>query len=233
MLKLVLISDTHNKHKQLILPAGDVLVHAGDFSSVGRHHEVEAFLKWFASRDFKYKVLIAGNHDVSFERDLNFKMEMLGKYCFSGSSVFYLEDTGIEIEGFKFYGSPWTPEFYNWAFNLSRKGNAAKKKWSAIPGDTDVLITHGPPEFILDMCQHDHVHYPKNGGCGELRKKIEELEIPLVVFGHIHEGYGMDEHGIYPTCCINASSCTLEYECKNAPVEITLDKDEKGATIVA
>ena len=44
----------------------------------------------------------------------------------------------------RIYGSPWQPEFYNWAFNLPRNGEEMKARWDAIPDNTDILITHGP-----------------------------------------------------------------------------------------
>jgi len=55
-----------------------------------------------------------------------------------------VQDSSINIEGIKIYGSPWQPSYHDWAFNLER-GEAIRKKWDLIPGDTDVLITHGPP----------------------------------------------------------------------------------------
>ena len=73
-MKITFISDTHNKHNHLtsnaynnILGSGDVLVHAGDCTSVGKSHEITNFLNWFGMTDFKHKIFIAGNHDFGFE----------------------------------------------------------------------------------------------------------------------------------------------------------------------
>ncbi len=56
----------------------------------------------------------------------------------------YLEDSSITLYGINIYGSPWQPFFCNWAFNLPR-GEELASKWSAIPQETDVLLTHGAP----------------------------------------------------------------------------------------
>ena len=67
--RIVCISDTHNHHAAVKLPAGDVLVHAGDISGLGKPREIEAFAAWFAAQPFAHKVVIAGNHDWLFERE--------------------------------------------------------------------------------------------------------------------------------------------------------------------
>ena len=71
-MRITQISDTHNKHKQLDgkLPGGVLLIHSGDISSLGRKHEVEQFIKWFGKQDYTHKVFIAGNHDMTFDREI-------------------------------------------------------------------------------------------------------------------------------------------------------------------
>ena len=34
------------------------------------------------------------------------------------TNAIYLEDSGVEIDGVRFWGSPWTPTFMDWAFML-------------------------------------------------------------------------------------------------------------------
>lgn len=71
-MRITHISDTHNKHNQLngLLPGGDLLIHSGDISSLGRQSEVERFVKWFNGIDnYTNKVFIAGNHDMTFDKD--------------------------------------------------------------------------------------------------------------------------------------------------------------------
>jgi len=120
-MKITFISDTHNKHNHLtskgmgnILGSGDVLVHAGDCTSMGKSHEITNFLNWFSMTDFKHKIFIAGNHDFGFEVHHDIADE------FKERGIIYLFDSEVVIDGVKFYGSPWQPEFYDWAFNLPR-----------------------------------------------------------------------------------------------------------------
>lgn len=218
-MKLILISDTHTMHEQLVLPKGDILVHAGDFTGRGKPWEVEEFFGWLErqAKEFKHIIFIAGNHDMSFEYKSTWVLDAIKSLP---SNVHYLEDSSITVDGIKFYGSPWQPEFFNWAFNL-RRGQELAEKWALIPEDTDVLITHGPPMNILDYTQRDMW----NVGCLNLYDKVMEVKPKLHVFGHIHEGYGIKEHeGI---TFVNASSATLRYEMKNKPIEIEYN-NEKG-----
>ena len=112
-MKIVFISDTHGKHEILttkaydnILGEGDILVHAGDCTNVGKTHEIKQFLDWFSNTPFKHKVFIAGNHDWGFETNHDIAPEYKEK------GVHYLFDNMVEIDGVKIYGSPWQPEFY-------------------------------------------------------------------------------------------------------------------------
>src|ERR1700729_639332 len=113
MTRIILISDTHGYLPDVThWPDADVAIHAGDFQTSGyRHDEVKSFGKWFSNLNYPYRVLVSGNHDRMMESNLD--------YCLSkfSSDVIYLQDQAIEIEGLKFYGSPQTPFFYNWAFN--------------------------------------------------------------------------------------------------------------------
>ncbi len=205
-MKIVAISDTHNRHQSLVLPEGDMLIHAGDVSSQGKQSQVEDFLKWFSKQDFKYKIFIAGNHDFFFER-------MPEDYIKSliPENVIYLNDSGVEIEGIKIWGSPVQPWFYDWAFNRQR-GADIKKHWDLIPLSTDILITHGPAKGILDKTIHN-----VETGCEDLLNKIQEIRPKYFIFGHIHEGYGMVEKN--GTTFINASVLDVQYQLKNEPVE--------------
>ena len=48
-MKVIAISDTHGLHSQMKheLPKGDLLIHAGDLTNVGRKIEVEDVINWF------------------------------------------------------------------------------------------------------------------------------------------------------------------------------------------
>lgn len=214
---ITIISDTHNKHKQIKLPQGDILIHCGDFTGHGYPKEIRRFLDWFRNQPYEYKIFIAGNHDLWLERE-EIANELLGKL---DSNMFYLNNSSIELNGIKFWGSPWQPEFCNWAFNLPREGNELRQIWNQIPEDTDFLITHTPPKGILDKCDHQHINYPENAGCELLKERIDQLNIKYHCFGHIHERRGTLLDKI---TYINASICNLSYEPVNAPIYLEYKK---------
>lgn len=212
-MKLCVISDTHEKHNKIDIPECDILIHCGDFSMMGDKFKILAFLNWFSSQPARYHIYIAGNHDISYEKDLDFKNRMIKKF-----DLIYLEHEPKEIEGLKFFGSPYSPEFFNWSFSYERGSLDATKLWNQIPRDTDILITHGPPKNILDRCKYNSPPHPQNAGCEILRHRIEDLNLKYVLFGHIHEGRGMDYYTLSPTVFVNASSCDLRYRPIKDPV---------------
>ncbi|MEO5995496.1 MAG: metallophosphatase domain-containing protein [Chitinophagaceae bacterium] len=174
---ITFISDTHGLHDSLKLQRGTVLIHAGDITEYGTEEEVKDFLKWFSNQPFTYKVFIAGNHDLFFQDCLVLKRDKL-----IPGGIIYLQNSFLEIENRKFWGSPVTPYFLGMAFNV-RAGMDIKKVWDKIPGDTDVLITHGPPKGVLD-----------NGiGCEELWKRVNIVKPSIHCFGHAHGFSGVDE----------------------------------------
>jgi len=231
MTRLVCISDTHNLHEKLELPEGDVLIHAGDFSMLGHVKETIRFIRWFAEQPHKHKILIAGNHDVtldkgfyqaSWQRFHRFMEDQhsIKNYLLREESIHYLEDSSVTLDGIKFYGSPYQPAFGGWAFNVNR-GLPIRAVWSAIPDDTDVLITHGPPAGYGDTLDNG-----ESVGCEDLLQEITERVKPRVhVFGHIHEGYGItnNEH----TTFINPCSCNSRYKIANAPIIFDLPSKDK------
>jgi len=208
-MKFVSISDTHCRHRNLKLPKGDVIIHAGDISNRGDKSEVIDFLAWFGKLNYKYKIFIAGNHDFFFEKN---KLPIIEKLV--PPDVIYLKDSGIVIEGLSIWGSPVTPWFFNWAFNKHR-GAAIRKHWNLIPTDTDVLITHGPPYGILDA-----VINQRRAGCKDLLEKVQEIKPKVHVFGHIHESYGMQNKGGIKF--INGCLLNEGYELVNKPITFEL-----------
>jgi Icc-related predicted phosphoesterase len=221
--KITCISDTHNKHKQLdgFLPGGDVLLHAGDMTGRGYKKEIENFTKWYDGLDqYDTKLFIAGNHDFGFQ---NHHQEMKGMLT-AYKNIDYLQDELIMlgegeldyIDMVKIWGTPWQPEFYNWAFNLPR-GEALKEKWDMIPQNIDILLVHGPPHGKLDFVPRNN----ENVGCVDMMNKIKEIKPKIVVFGHIHEGFGYVFDG--NTHYINAAVLDGNYIFKNKPVTFEWD----------
>ncbi|KAF4028138.1 Calcineurin-like phosphoesterase [Phytophthora infestans] len=220
-MRVVCVSDTHGLHEDAVaIPDGDVFVHAGDFTDTGERSEVVAFNEFLGRLPHRYKLVIAGNHESSFDRA--FYPEYWHQYGHRQkydpeevrallTNALYLEDQAVLIEGFVFYGTPWQPEFCNWAFNLPR-GGALLKKWRYIPTDTDVLITHTPPMGHGDLVGYQRV------GCADLLREVESRVRPkLHVFGHVHEGYGRSASPDGAITYFNASICTHNYEPVNAP----------------
>ena len=216
MPRIVCISDTHNCNEQISIRGGDVLIHSGDATVQGTGQEVIEFLYWFSKLPHDHKVLIAGNHDWLFQTDNRYARSLA-----SDSRITYLQDSTVEILGLKIYGSPWQPRFYDWAFNLNRGAELAEK-WSEIPDDTDILVTHGPPKGILD--QVETRFGASNEGCEELRTRVEGVaakgRLKLHVFGHIHSGYGVHEE--FGVKFVNASICDEEYRPTQPPIVIDL-----------
>jgi Icc-related predicted phosphoesterase len=227
--RITFISDTHNKHNSLteFLPGGDLLICSGDISGRGSITEIENFMKWFDEIDnYDTKVFIAGNHDFGFESENEKLIGLLTGY----KNIDYLQDERIDLwdgndEQLVIYGTPWQPEFHNWAFNLPR-GEKLKEKWDKIPVDVDILITHGPPFGKLDFVQYNNI----NVGCEELMKRIGEIKPKIHVFGHIHEGFGYVFDG--NTHFINASVLNERYEFRNRPVNVLWEPETNELVFV-
>jgi Icc-related predicted phosphoesterase len=226
-MKITFISDTHGKHAELTdkLPGGDILIHSGDFMN-GGYDENEAmdFFDWIEHdvQGYEHKILIAGNHDRLFENEPEQAIKLMGAYC---PSVRYLQDSSVKINGIKFYGSPHTPAFNNWAFNVGRNSDTIEEIWSKIPDDTDVLITHGPPLGMLD-----YTPYGGNVGCERLIYRVLEVQPLIHVFGHVHSSYGHKYNET--TDFINASNLNEAYKLVNDPVNVVLDEVFKKVEIV-
>lgn len=218
-MKIVLISDTHTQHRKLTIPECDILIHAGDISDRGELSQVYDFINWFADQPAKHCIFIAGNHDWSFTDSRKNKIR---EVLIQHPKVIYLEDSEITIEGIKFYGSPWTPTFYNWAFNADR-GKSIAHVWEKIPYDTDILIIHGPPYGYGDK-----VPYDGSVGCEDLLQKVLEVQPNLVIFGHIHGGRGMYTI-TRKTTAINASVLDDSYILVGDPIVIDYDDFTENA----
>lgn len=210
-MKLCIISDTHNKHKRLAkLPEADVIIHCGDFTSMGYSHEIVEFMKWFSNLEqFKHKIVIAGNHDWLFETNGILAREKVPE------NVIYLEDQEVIIDGIKFYGTPVQLPFCNWAFN--RPEEKLKQHWEAVPDDTDVLITHQPPFGIFDWSVYDNIH---TGSPSLYFEVVERIKPKVHCFGHIHSGHGVKL--IENTTFINGSNLDEDYMCVYDPILIEI-----------
>ena len=225
-MRIICCSDTHGKHydldndlKALGYDDETIIIHAGDCTNTGKPYELTDFLNWFGNLPYKHKIFIAVNHDFCFEPSIitpNVYPDIAQE--FKDMGVTYLMDQMVEIDGIKIYGSPWQPEFFDWAFNVKR-GEAIAQKWVNIPEGLDILITHGGPYGILDA-----TFTGMRVGCEELYKKIMKVQSKIHIFGHIHYSYGYKEFN--GTSFINAASLGENYEYQNKPIMLTLDDDK-------
>lgn len=222
---MVAISDTHNRHGKIQftdeMMEADLIAHSGDATGRGEIWECEAFLKWYGKLDFAHKIFVAGNHDWMFEKHPGLARKM----C-EDNGIILLDDELLVLEDKIFWGSPWTPWFYSWAFNAQR-GEQIKKHWDKIPPGVDILITHGPPVGILDevlMVDGESYTPPKHVGCEDLAEAIKRVKPAVHIFGHIHCGYGQKH--IDGVSYYNAAVCDEMYMPTNAPHLIYLG-DEK------
>lgn len=215
MPKIVCVSDTHETFPEL--PDGDILLHAGDWTRRGEIAPISRFDSWLGKVKGKFKhgiVIIAGNHDRLMQDNPSLGRSLI-------KNAHYLEDSMIELGGLKIYGSPWTPRFGSWAFMKNR--DQIGRMWEQIPTGIDVLVVHGPPWGILDGVPHviqgnervDHV------GCAWLRDEVlQRIKPRLMVFGHIHEGWGQTEvDGIK---FVNAAILDGQMKPVNKPIVIDL-----------
>lgn len=261
--KITFISDLHTRHwqwemkmtetgKLTELRDSDIVIFCGDMGSRGYRHEMENFLEWLQdTAPNSKKIFIAGNHDFFFDanwfsrtnrealrhkRDNNLAendvKEVLEKY----KDIVYLEDSSFEYLGLKFWGSPITPWFHDWAFN--RWEDEIEQYWTIIPSDIDILLTHGPAFGIGDLLHPQFRRHNENNnvGCPILLREIKERIKPLVhAFGHIHEAYG-----IYPavdasdveTLHINASCLDQDYKPVNPPITLVINTETRKVKII-
>jgi Icc-related predicted phosphoesterase len=216
-MRITVISDTHTKHHQLTndLIGGDLIIHAGDISSMGYFEEIKDFCNWYESlNQYDNSVFIAGNHDWGFQDNKVQISSLVDSYEW----ITYLEDSKLTFvnkeatEMCSIWGTPWQPEFHNWAFNLPRNGWELQEKWMRIPSDIDILVTHGPPFGILDVSSYGNV----NAGCELLLEAVKVKKPKIHIFGHIHSGFGYQY--VDGTHYINASMLDERYKYSRKPL---------------
>lgn len=173
-MRILHISDTHGCHRRLRdLPEADVVVHSGDFCMVGSEGEAIDFMNWLCDLPYAHKIFICGNHD-----DCLYGANISGL----DSNVHYLCNSGVEIDGVRFYGVP--------MFTADCLTDRQQRNIEKIPDATDVVITHTPPYGILDFA--DGINYSDE----VLLARVSALRPRLHLFGHIHSQHGIQTaHG--------------------------------------
>ncbi|XPS81259.1 hypothetical protein M3J09_013199 [Ascochyta lentis] len=202
--RIVCISDTHNNTPKL--PAGDVLIHAGDLTNQGSFDELERAVAWLEKTDFEVKIVVAGNHEITLdeqfyeEKGARWKwpapqsprgcMKLLREsktitYLENESTTVYLRKPTGPHTRLRVFGSPCTPGPGKWAFEY--RGEDAQDIWAEIPVDVDLVVTHTPPRGHCDAATKD-----ERSGCPALLRRLAEVKPLLHVCGHIHEARGIE-----------------------------------------
>jgi Icc-related predicted phosphoesterase len=237
-MKIVCISDTHNQMSRIVIPEGDILIHAGDATGRGTLQEFTRFAAEMRelTKRFLYVIYVPGNHDFFCESNPDIAKNMLAPAVFLLDDITFVEKKTptalgtIHLERLLVYGSPWQPRFMDWAFNVDRNSEELARIWDKIPEQVDILITHSPPWGILDTVkgvntmtggrlEEEHL------GCERLRDRLAAMEHKpkLHIFGHIHDSYGMNIHGSpTETIYVNAAICDEGYNAVNKPIVVEL-----------
>jgi Icc-related predicted phosphoesterase len=208
-MRVVCISDTHELHRELNVPPGDLLLHAGDFTFFGRDKQaILDFNEWLGELPHPHKVITCGNHEYAFETNSGLRK------LITNATLLLNEST--TVGRVRVWGSPLTPHFHG-AFG---KSNAAERAqvYDSIPNDSDIVITHGPPFGILDSAEE----YPGPSGDSELRRAILRVKPILHVFGHAHGGYGVLQ--TRNTCFVNAALCDLDGSLNKRPIMVEISR---------
>ena len=228
-MKITAISDLHGFCPKL--SGGDLLILGGDYTRMDTIAEWDVFFDWLDLQNYTHKVFIAGNHDSYLQN---------GRRC-NFSSIHYLCDGGIIIDGFKIWGSPWTKRFDGMnprcmAFTVADEKDL-QEKWNWIPNDCHILVTHSPAKGFGDEVVS--VYMDENGNekllkenCGSrsLTKWIAAHSdwLKLHVCGHIHEGYGVYSNQKEGKRCakapimVNASHVNQRYAPVNKPIDLEI-----------
>ena len=219
VVRIVCISDTHGKETNMpAIPLGDVLIHAGDFTSVGSFPEIEGFKKFVQSLKHPQKIVIAGNHEITLEPEFylkngrRFHSQLFRMEGFDPAG--YSEDCCEEI-------CTSEPPTYNYLQDNSMRILTPFAGSSASDSGIEVYGAPWQPEFCnwafnlysssalkekWDLIPNSTDVLVTHGppymildrtlegnftGCQQLREAIEERVKPrLHIFGHIHEAYG-------------------------------------------
>jgi hypothetical protein len=197
-LRVVLISDTHGAHRKLALPAGEVLIHAGDFTRFGKHSDATDFNEWLGMQQFEHKLVVLGNHEARAD------------WCEEAASVLsnatVLSNSGVSIttSSAELHLPPWPPlnvfgtEFY-WPVDTEH----FKPPYDLIPESTDVLVAHGPALGHVDG----------GSGCPWMLEHVARVQPLLFVCGHIHEARGAckgQNERVAATLFVNAANAKPE-----------------------
>eukprot|EP00811_Abedinium_folium_P035280 NODE_8086_length_1524_cov_6.335719.p1 GENE.NODE_8086_length_1524_cov_6.335719~~NODE_8086_length_1524_cov_6.335719.p1 ORF type:complete len:288 (+),score=63.09 NODE_8086_length_1524_cov_6.335719:207-1070(+) len=193
--RVVCISDTHGKHRELRLPAGDILVHAGDFTEFGSRDHAVDFNAWLGDQPFKTRIVVNGNHEN--------KAEWRGEVDAILSNATFLRGRSVTVCGLTIYGTE-----FCWPMREE------SPIYAEIPRNTDIVIAHGPAAAFVDG-RH---------GCGALLSAMSRVRPRLVISGHIHGAHGVSRGfgSVRGTTFVNAANCKHGYSLGWEPIVVDL-----------
>jgi Icc-related predicted phosphoesterase len=193
-MRIIHISDTHGLHREYpneLFEGIDVVVHSGDCSNTkfieNSVIEIQDFLNWYKHVPVEKKIYVAGNHDTALER------RKITPGDFMAAGIIYLENSLTEIDGVRFWGSPYTPTFGTWSFMKSRQNIG--EVWEKMPY-CDILVTHGPPVGILDLTLNRNNEYEQVGD-RSLYRAVMKIHPKVHMFGHIHDFQDCMNQGVF------------------------------------
>ncbi|KAK3297207.1 Metallo-dependent phosphatase-like protein [Chaetomium fimeti] len=209
--RIVCISDTHNSTVKL--PKGDVLIHAGDLTNQGSYSELSKAVQWLEKADFEAKIVIAGNHDITLDRDFYSKhgssfhnqtpqdpAECLSLFT-SSSTITYLQNESATVRlaspngpgtEFTIFGSPYSPRYGTWAFMYPRSSGEEPESSGQANTAAELWAAIPPTTDILVTHTPPYSHCDDACGCEELRKTLAKVRPRLHVCGHVHQGRGAE-----------------------------------------
>ena len=194
------MSDTHGMHRGEPLDEVDMIIHCGDASNhenpYFNENEFLSFWRWWLLYPARYKIFVPGNHDTFLESGLS--RELRGGL---DPNYWILIDETVVINGVRIFGSPYTPRFGSWSFMAKR--DKLHKHWELIEPNTNIVITHGPPKYILDLNER-----LEPCGCRALARVIREIAPQYHFFGHVHGNKTFENNGILEREGIKYVNCS-------------------------
>lgn len=204
--RIVMVSDTHGRHRLLRLPKGHLLVHVGDIlmrngSGCGAARALADFNAWLGAQPFTHKVVIGGNHDAL--------LEALGPQAAQRllSHAVYLDRAAAELEvhpeaspGCGGAGAePSKPVVVRvWGFGWSPLSPSSNSAWQLLPDEEVVEAFRSIPDGVHLVVTHSDRH-------AALQQVVRRARPVIHACGHFHEGNGVElREG---TLWANASIC--------------------------
>ena len=240
-LRITAFSDIHGYlDKDLKDQSGDLLLICGDILPLDcQRDDIEAhswmcnkFFPWLHGLHYKKKIFIAGNHDFllyNMMTDRNGQHRKPSRVKFKlaygiwddMTDITYLQDSGLDYEGYHIWGMPWIEDLTRWAFYTKDLGQYTKK----MPKNLDILMTHMPPRVLSYGTSLDLTGIPNYGSQVLADAVLAEKKPRFHIFGHVHSG----SHILYKyqnTYFQNVSWLNEQYQPTFGPSKFILDDQE-------